>query len=165
MKDREEIWAIDYDEHQNLLLMTAREELETANKDLATAMDYLGQMEKLAEETERNANLLTDTLQQQLAQARQDIIDGDAELDIYHYQLNVCQNERDTLLTHNRNLWFEGSVEKARYKTEQIISKSLRRQKIALKIANRQLQIRLVNPPPIIPPPPLANQTIWLLLQ
>jgi chromosome segregation ATPase len=108
----------------------------------------------LLEESERletNCNRLIDGLQRNLDRARVDIDERDVLINRYRIALNDCQDEKDVA-------W-------ARYMTEQLRTRSLIRQRLALKIANRQLQIRLMNPPVVIPPPiPQPVNQIWLLL-
>jgi hypothetical protein len=78
----------------------------------------------------------------------------------YRNRLNNLQDERDIIANRLDIAW-------ARFMTERLETRSLRRQRLALRIANRQLQIRLMNPGPIIappPPPPQPVEQIWLLL-
>ena len=82
----------------------------------------------------------------------------------YRNRLNNLQDERDVLVDRLDIAW-------AQFMTERLETRSLRRQRLALRIANRQLQIRLMNLGPIIAPPsplpiqqpPLPNIS-WLML-
>ena len=79
---------------------------------------------------------------------------------------NQAISERDILINQYRN-WLDVladrlDIAQARLMTERLETRSLRRQRLALRIANRQLQIRLMNPGPIIvSQPPLPN-ILWL---
>ena len=101
-------------------------------------------------------------MQRNLERAGHTIAERDILLNQQNGQLRNCQHERGVIATRH-------DVMLARYRTEQIITRSLTRQRMALKIANRQLQIRLMNPPAIVPPPliqpiQLIDQS-WLILQ
>src|ERR1044072_6147837 len=72
---------------------------------------------------------------------------------------NQAISERDILINQYRN-WLDVladrlDIAQTRFMTERLEIRSLRRQRLSLRIANRQLQIRLINPGPIIAPPPL----------
>ena len=81
---------------------------------------------------------------------------------------NQAISERDILINQYRN-WLDVladrlDITQARFMTERLETRSLRRQRLALRIVNRQLQIRLMNLDPIIAPqPPLPNIS-WLML-
>jgi hypothetical protein len=139
MNEKEDRWAMGYDEFLNRQLVDANERIERYRDNLA---DIIGEAEVL----EENCTLLADDLQRNLDRARRDIVDKEYELDLRDFQIKNLKNEKAFLSIH--------------YRAEQTMNRSLARQRLALKIANRQLQIRLINPP--IQP---ANQTIWLLLQ
>ena len=81
-----------------------------------------------------------------LERAGQALAERDTLINNYQIRLENCRTER-------------GIIEN-RYLREQLITRSLTRQRLALRIANRQLQIRLMNPPPAIQP----VEQIWLLL-
>lgn len=107
--------------------------------------------ERLLAESRRlegNYDTLTNELRRHLNQAEQEVIN-----------INVLLNQSNIRLA---NLYDERDILLARYMTEQLITKSLKRQKLALKLTNRQLQIRLMNAP--INPPPQPINEIWLLL-
>ena len=125
------------------------------------------QLEELigvSERVERNSdNLLRESEQvhRNLKMANRAIGKRDVLINQYRNRLNNLQDERD-VLANRLVAW-------ARFMTERLETRSLRRQRLALRIANRQLQIRLMNPGPIIaPPPPLPIpqpvEQIWLLL-
>lgn len=143
MIDNEDRWAMGYDEFLNRQLITANEKIEEYRDGL---VNMIGESERL----EENCTLLANELQRNLDRARQDIADKDYELDLCKLRIRNFKDEKAFLSVH--------------YRAEQTVNRSLVRQRLALKIANRQLQIRLMNPPIIIPPPPPTNQTIWLLL-
>ena len=109
-----------------------------------------------SEELERNADRLlreSEQLHVNLEQANHVIAERDILINRYRNALNTCRDERDIAL--------------ARYMTEWLKTRSLTRQRLALRIANRQLQIRLMNPPVVIPPPipqPLLPNISWLIL-
>ena len=113
----------------------------------------LGTLLRESERLETNYERLTNKLQERLNLARADIGTRDGLINRYRNTLNTCRDERDII--------------QARYMTEQLETRSLRRQRLALRIANRQLQIRLMNPPVVIPQPipqlPLPNIS-WLML-
>ena len=113
-------------------------------------------LETLLRESERletNYEMLTNELQRNLDHARTVIAERDIIINQYRNRIRNYQDER-TLLT-------------ARFGAEQLLTRRLTRQRLALRIANRQLQIRLMNPPVVIPPPipqpPLPNIS-WLML-
>ena len=64
--------------------------------------------------------------------ARHDVAERDILLNQYNVQLRNCQHERGVIATRY-------DVMLARYRTEQIITRSLTRQRMVLKFANRQL--------------------------
>ena len=113
----------------------------------------LGTLLRESERLETNYERLTNKLQERLNLARADIGTRDGLINRYRNAFNTCRDERDII--------------QARYMTEQLETRSLRRQRLALRIANRQLQIRLMNPPVVIPQPipqlPLPNIS-WLML-
>ena len=94
--------------------------------------------------------------------ANRAIGERDTLINQYRNQLNNLQDERDVIANRLDIAW-------ARFMTERLETRSLRRQRLALRIANRQLQIRLMNPGPIIvPPPPIQQPPLpnisWLML-
>src|SRR5881398_1005423 len=124
------------------------------------------QLEELigvSERVKRNSdNLLRESEQvrRNLEMANRAIGERDVLINQYRNRLNNLQDERDVLVDRLDIAW-------ARFMTERLETRSFRRQRLALRIANRQLQIRLMNPGPIIaPPPPILQpvEQIWLLL-
>ena len=120
----------------------------------------------VSERVETNSDHLlreSEQVHRNLEMAERAIGERDTLINQYRNQLNNLQNERDVIADRLDVAW-------ARFMTERLETRSLRRQRLVLRIANRQLQIRLMNPGPIIPPPPLPIQqpplpTIsWLML-
>ena len=104
----------------------------------------------------------SEQVRRNLEMANRAIGERDTLINQYRNRLNNLQDERDVIANRLDIAW-------ARFMTERLETRSLRRQRLALRIANRQLQIRLMNPGPIIaPPPPLPIpqpvEQIWLLL-
>ena len=137
-----------------------REKLADLMSELLDRRTRIGELENILETLFRESEILktnyegiTDGLQRNLDRARAGIDERDVLINQYRNAFNTCR--------------YEGDVIQARYMTEQLVTRSLRRQRLALRIANRQLQIRLMNPPVVIPPPipqpPLPNIS-WLML-
>src|SRR5204862_7954534 len=103
------------------------------------------QLEKLigvSERVKRNSdNLLRESEQvrRNLKMANRAIGKRDVLINQYRNRLNNLQDERNVLVDRLDIAW-------ARFMTERLETRSLRRQRLALRIANRQLQIRLWVP-------------------
>jgi chromosome segregation ATPase len=113
-------------------------------------------LETLLRESERletNSDILVGELQRNLERARIGIAERDILINRYRNRIQNHQDERFYIT--------------ARFEAEKLSSRRLKRQILALRIANRQLQIRLMNPSVVIPPPipqlPLPNIS-WLML-
>ena len=126
------------------------------------------QLEELigvSERVETNSDHLlreSEQVRRNLEMAERAIGERDVLINQYRNRLNNLQNERNVIADRLDIAW-------ARFMTERLETRSLRRQRLALRIANKQLQIRLMNLGPIIPPPPPIQQpplpTIsWLML-
>ena len=126
------------------------------------------QLEELigvSERVERNSDHLlreSEQVRRNLEMAERAIGERDTLINQYRNRLNNLQDERDVLADRLDVAW-------ARFMTERLETRSLRRQRLVLRIANRQLQIRLMNPGPIIPlPPPIQQPPLpnisWLML-
>ena len=119
---------------------------------------HIGELNVQLEELIRNS----DRLLKASEMANRAIGERDTLINQYRNQLNNLQDERDVVVARLDIAW-------ARFITERLETRSLRRQRLALRIANRQLQIKLMNPgsiiapPPPIPQPPLPNIS-WLML-
>jgi len=131
-------------------------QIEERDRRIGTLNEQLHELLNASEGLERNADRLlreSEQLRINLEQANHVIAERDILINRYRNALNTCRGERDVAL--------------ARYMTERLETRSLTRQRLALRIANRQLQIRLMNPPVVIPPPipqpPLPNIS-WLIL-
>ena len=125
---------------------------------------HIGELNAQLEELIRNSDRLlraSEQVHRDLEMANRAIGERNTLINQYRNQLNNLQDERDVLANRLDIAW-------ARFMTERLETRSLRRQRLALRIANRQLQIRLMNPGPIIapppPPPPQPVEQIWLLL-
>jgi chromosome segregation ATPase len=139
-----------FDKQKLTDLMT---EVLERNDIIGGLRNNLGTLLEQSERLEANCDMLTTGLQRNLERARTDIAERDVLINRYRNTLNIYQDERD--------------IARARYMIEQHNTRTLTRQRLALRIANRQLQIRLLNPPVVIPPPipqpPLPNIS-WLML-
>jgi len=131
-------------------------QIEERDRRIGTLNEQLHELLNASEGLERNADRLlrgSEQLRINLEQANHGIAERDILINRYRNTLLMLRDERDVAL--------------ARYMTERLETRSLTRQRLALRIANRQLQIRLMNPPVVIPPPipqpPLPNIS-WLML-
>jgi predicted nucleic acid-binding Zn-ribbon protein len=92
---------------------------------------------------------------------------GDArQLEAIVEQLRAEINRKDNRIAWT-NIRLDGTTDRLNdalgmLKLEQIENKRLRRQRLVLRIANQQLQIRLMNAPVIAPPQPITQ--VWLSL-
>ena len=147
IKDNEHTIAVLHMEYDEITeqLKVANNRIGELDGELREAKDRLYTLLQESERLEGNYDRLIAELQRNLEQARRDVAERDILLNQYNVRLRNCQHERGIIATRY-------DVMLARYRTEQIITRSLTRQRMALKIANRQLQIRLMNPPAIIPP-------------
>lgn len=134
---------------------------------LREAEKKLIDMLEISEELEENTTLLANELQQNLDWAKQDIIELGFIITQRNARIENLLDERAILSIRIANCRYERALISAHYRAEQTVNRSLTRQRLALRIANRQLQIRLLNPPVVIPPPilqpPLPNIS-WLML-
>ena len=122
--------------------------LEISERESNEFQNDLRQLLAEWDRLEGNYDTLIAELRQHLQQTRVTVAEKDILLNQSNTRLETCRNERDYM--------------SALYRAELTVNRSLARQRLALKIANRQLQIRLMNPPINAPPPPIDQ--IWLLL-
>jgi chromosome segregation ATPase len=113
---------------------------------LETELDELHNMHEALQINTRRLAEASEQVRLDLERAGQALAERDIVINNYQIRLENCRTERGIL--------------ENRYLREQLITRRLTRQRLALRIANRQLQIRLMNPPPAIEP----VRQIWLLL-
>ena len=142
---------VELEEHSNLIT-DLENDLRNSERESNEFQNDLRQLLAEWDRLEGNYDILIDGLQQQLNRSRIETAERDILLNQSNTRLEDCRNERGYM--------------SALYRAERTVNKSLVRQRLALKIANRQLQIRLLNPPIApIPAPPQQIDQIWLLLQ
>ena len=150
-------------DEQDFRIRNGINQVEERDRHIGELNAQLEELIGVSERVERNSdNLLRESEQvrRNLEMANRAIGERDVLINQYRNRLNNLQDERDVLVDRLNIAW-------ARFMTERLETRSLRRQRLALRIANRQLQIRLMNPGPIIaPPPPIPQpvEQIWLLL-
>ena len=150
-------------DEQDFRIRNGINQVEERDRHIGELNAQLEELIGVSERVERNSdNLLRESEQvrRNLEMANRAIGERDVLINQYRNRLNNLQDERDVLVDRLDIAW-------ARFMTERLETRSLRRQRLALRIANRQLQIRLMNPGPIIaPPPPIPQpvEQIWLLL-
>jgi len=150
-------------DEQDFQIRNGINQVEERDRHIGELNAQLEELIGVSERVERNSdNLLRESEQvhRNLEMANRAIGERDVLINQYRNRLNNLQDERDVLVDRLDIAW-------ARFMTERLETRSLRRQRLALRIANRQLQIRLMNPGPIIaPPPPIPQpvEQIWLLL-
>ena len=152
-------------DEQDLRLRNGINQVEERDRHIGKLNAQLEELIGVSERVERNSdNLLRESEQvrRNLEMANRAIGERDVLINQYRNRLNNLQDERDVLANRLDIAW-------ARFMTERLETRSLRRQRLALRIANRQLQIRLMNPGPIIaPPPPIPQPPLpnisWLML-
>ena len=89
-----------------------------------------------------------------------DLIEGRIKLDDMQDELDMLQDENNDLVRRYNNL---------RQASRNIITRQdqdivrLRRQVAVLRIQNQWRQFRLLNPPPVHPPPQPPTDQVWLL--
>src|ERR1044071_6743771 len=143
-------------DEQDLRIRNGINQVEERDRHIGELNAQLEELIGVSERVERNSNGLL----RESELANQAIGERNNLINQYRNRLNNLQDERDVIANRLDIAW-------ARFMTERLETRSLRRQRLALRIANRQLQIRLMNPGPIIaPPPPLPQpvEQIWLLL-
>jgi len=149
-------------DEQDFRIRNGINQVKERNRHIGELNAQLEELIGVSERVERNSNDLLRELEQvrrNLEMANRAIGKRDVLINQYRNRLNNLQDERDVLANRLDIAW-------ARFMTERLETRSLRRQRLALRIANRQFQIRL-NPGPIIaPPPPIPQpvEQIWLLL-
>jgi hypothetical protein len=122
------------------------------------------ELENIIDQKDAEFNALRDNLMNIIAQKDRELEASDqliANYNVANNLLNQRLAERDAQL---RNYRRERVDMIAHYRSEQLLTRRLTRQRLLLKMANRQLQIRLLNPPIIAPPPPQRIDQVWLLL-
>ena len=150
-------------DEQDFRIRNGINQVEERDRHIGELNAQLEELIGVSERVERNSDNLLRELEQvrrNLEMANRAIGERDVLINQYRNRLNNLQDERDVLVDRLDIAW-------ARFMTERLETRSLRRQRLALRIANRQLQIRLMNPGPIIaPPPPIPQpvEQIWLLL-
>jgi len=150
-------------DEQDFRIRNGINQVEERDRHIGELNAQLEELIGVSERVERNSdNLLRESEQvrRNLEMANRAIGERDVLINQYRNRLNNLQDERDVLVDRLDIAW-------ARFMTERLETRSLRRQRLALRIANRQLQIRLMNLGPIIaPPPPIPQpvEQIWLLL-
>ena len=152
-------------DEQDFRIRNGINQVEERDRHIGELNAQLEELIGVSERVERNSdNLLRESEQvrRNLEMANRAIGERDVLINQYRNRLNNLQDERDVLVDRLNIAW-------ARFMTERLETRSLRRQRLALRIANRQLQIRLMNPGPIIaslppiPQLPLPNIS-WLML-
>ena len=152
-------------DEQDFRLRNGINQVEERDRHIRELNAQLEELIGVSERVERNSdNLLRESEQvhRNLEMANRAIGERDTLINQYRNRLNNLQDERDVIANRLDIAW-------ARFMTESLETRSLRRQRLALRIANRQLQIKLMNPGPIIPPPPPIQQPplpniSWLML-
>ena len=151
-------------DEQDFRLRNGINQVEERDRHIGELNAQLEELIGVSERVERNSDHLlreSEQVRRNLEMAERAIGERDTLINQYRNRLNNLQDERDVLADRLDVAW-------ARFMTERLETRSLRRQRLVLRIANRQLQIRLMNPGPIIPPPPPAIpqpvEQIWLLL-
>ena len=143
-------------------------QVEERDRHIGELNAQLEELIGVSERIERNSDHLlreSEQVHRNLEMAERAIGERDTLINQYRNRLNNLQDERDVIADRLDIAW-------ARFMTERLETRSLRRQRLALRIANRQLQIRLMNPGPIIapppPPPPIQQPPLpnisWLML-
>src|SRR3989440_251075 len=143
-------------DEQNFQIRNGINQVEERDRHIGELNAQLEELIGVSERVERNSdNLLRESEQvrRNLEMANRVIGERDVLINQYRNRLNNLQDERDVLVDCLDIAW-------ARFMTERLETRSLRRQRLALRIANRQLQIRLMNPGPIIAPPPPIPQPV-----
>jgi chromosome segregation ATPase len=148
-------------DEQDLRLRDGIDQVEERDRHIGELNAQLEVLIGVSERVETNSDHLlreSEQVRRNLEMAERAIGERDTLINQYRNRLNNLQDERDIIADRLDVAW-------ARFMTERLETRSLRRQRLALRIANRQLQIRLMNPGPIIaPPPPQPVEQIWLLL-
>ena len=150
-------------DEQDFRLRNGINQIEERDRHIGELNAQLEELIGVSERVETNSDHLlreSEQVRRNLEMAERAIGERDTLINQYRNRLNNLQNERDVIADRLDIAW-------ARFMTERLETRSLRRQRLVLRIANRQLQIRLMNPGPIIPPPPQKQQPveqIWLLL-
>jgi len=149
-------------DEQDFRLRNGINQVEERDRHIGELNAQLEELIGVSERVERNSDHLlreSEQVRRNLEMAERAIGERDTLINQYRNRLNNLQDERDVLADRLDVAW-------ARFMTERLETRSLRRQRLVLRIANRQLQIRLMNPGPIIPPPPIQQpvEQIWLLL-
>src|ERR1043165_7207946 len=149
-------------DEQDLRIRNGINQVEERDRHIGELNAQLEELIGVSERVERNSNDLlreSEQMRRNLEMANRAIGERDTLINQYRNRFNNLQDERDVIANRLDIAW-------AQFMTERLETRSLRRQRLALRIANRQLQIRLINPGPIIaPPPPLQPvEQIWLLL-
>src|ERR1044072_6615162 len=138
-------------DEQNLRIRNGINQVAERDRHIGELNAQLEELIGVSERVERNSNDLlreSEQVRRNLEMANRAIGERDTLINQYRNRLNNLQDERDVIANRLDIAW-------ARFMTERLETRSLRRQRLALRIANRQLQIRLMNPGPIIVPPPL----------
>ena len=138
-------------DEQDLRIRNGINQVEERDRHIGELNAQLEELIGVSERVERNSNDLlreSEQVRRNLEMANRAIGERDTLINQYRNRLNNLQDERDVIANRLDIAW-------ARFMTERLETRSLRRQRLALRIANRQLQIRLMNPGPIIVPPPL----------
>lgn len=117
-------------------------QIQDLNHENVILRDNLNNVNIQSEQLERNCDRLIGDYRRRLTQAEQ-------EIDNLRRYLNQAEQE-----IINRGIQIGAN---------RLLYNRLRRQKFALSLANRQLQIRLTNALNNPPPPPQRNNEVWLI--